>query len=697
MSEPVSELVSKPNQSQPVLECRGLSLTYYTASREIPAVVDFDLTVMPGETVGLVGESGCGKSSVGLAIMQYLGSNAAIVSGDIYFRGQNLVHMREKRLRSIRGSQIAMIYQEPMASLNPAMRVGEQLAEVPVYHQNVKQARAKALALEMMAQVNLPEPERIYRSYPHQLSGGQQQRIIIAMALLAKPELLILDEPTTALDVTVEAGIIELIQTLAKRFNTAIIFISHNLGLILETCDQMTIMYSGQAVERGPTQQVFKDMRHPYTQGLLASIPLPDTDKYKRPLRPIPGQIPSPDERPKGCFFGNRCDFFVSGRCDQTAIKMQALVDEPLREVRCVRVDEIKPADISYQHHASEPSALGDVVLDVQGLTKTYSLRDYPLRRWLRGGSVQRVQANKEISFSARAGETVAVVGESGCGKSTLAKVLMGLESATSGELYLHGESIGKTAVRARSDGVISALQMIFQNPFDTLNPSHTIGAQILRSIRKLDPSASEEHAQQRANELLALVKLPQDIMHQLPRQLSGGQKQRVGIARAFAGRPEVVIADEPTSALDVSVQASVMELLMDIQRAYQTTLLFISHDLSVVRYIADRVVVMYLGCVVEQGSTDAIFAPPYHPYTEALLSAVPMANTEQKKHRIVLEGELPSAVEPPSGCVFHTRCPRKIGTICETQKPPTMQTDDGHQIDCHIPLAELQNASSVQ
>lgn len=681
---------------EPLLACRDLCISYYTRAGEIPAVVDFNLTVMPGEAIGIVGESGCGKSTVALAIMQYLGRNGAIADGQVLFKGQDMTIMSESQLCDLRGSKIAMIYQEPMASLNPAMRVGEQLSEVPIFHEGLGKSEAKARALDLLAQVKLPEPERIYQSYPHQLSGGQQQRVVIAMALLSKPELLILDEPTTALDVTVEAGIIDLVKSLAKDSGTSMIFISHNLGLILETCDKITVMYSGQAVERGSVRAVFDHMRHPYTRGLLNSIPLPGADKNTRPLVPIHGQIPMPRQRPTGCYFGPRCDFFQAGVCDLHRITMRPVPDSPEQEARCVRIDEIDWRDQQRNGLSTEATPIGDDILTVAGLSKTYEMRNNGLMALLSGKAITRVKANDNISFTAREAETVAVVGESGCGKSTLAKVLMGLETATEGEVLLADCSIGDTEVQSRRASTVSLLQMVFQNPFDTLNPSHTVEAQIMRAIRKLNPDIAKADAQQRVLDLLDLVKLPREFASRKPRQLSGGQKQRVGIARAFAGNPRIVIADEPTSALDVSVQAAVTGLLMDIQREHKTTLIFISHDLSIVRYLADRILVMYLGQIVEQGSTEAIFAPPYHPYTEALLSAIPIADTAVKKRRIVLEGELPSATNPPSGCPFQTRCPRKIGDICETDLPPQQSSDDGHQIACHIPMKELATVPPV-
>lgn len=671
--------------SKPILEIENLSISFFTRLREIPAVMDFSCTVMAGEAMGLVGESGCGKSTVALAVMRDLGKNGRIVGGSIKFKGRDLTRMGDEELRQIRGSEIAMIYQEPMASLNPAMKIGAQLAEVPMIHQGMSKADAWALARQIVADVRLPDPDRIINSYPHQLSGGQQQRIVIAMALMSKPALLILDEPTTALDVTVEAGIVDLVKDLGKKYGTSMLFISHNLGLVLEVCDRLCVMYSGEAVETGNVEEVFDHMRHPYTQALFRSIPLPGADKNSRPLVAIPGNFPLPHERPKGCNFGPRCSYFVAGRCDAQDIPMSDVPDAHRHESRCLRFAEIDweaPPVVAKKAEKVEP---GRVVLKLDDLKKYYSVGSSAFG----GGTKKVVKANETLSFEAREGETLAIVGESGCGKSTFAKVLMGLETATSGTIMLFDENVQSTPIQTRNTDTVSSLQMVFQNPFDTLNPSMTVGRQIIRALEIFGQGASDAEREARMLELLDLVKLPRAFADRMPRQLSGGQKQRVGIARAFAGGAKVVVADEPVSALDVSVQAAVTDLLMDIQRQNRTTLLFISHDLSIVRYLSDRVLVMYLGHVVETGTTDQVFAPPYHPYTEALLSAVPIADTRVQKQRIVLEGDIPSAVNPPPGCPFQTRCRWKsqvAGGLCEREMPPVRDLGDGHQIKCHLP-----------
>ncbi|MEM7525740.1 MAG: oligopeptide/dipeptide ABC transporter ATP-binding protein, partial [Pseudomonadota bacterium] len=426
------------------------------------------------------------------------------------------------------------------------------------------------------------------------------------------------------------------------------------------------------------------------TQGLFRSIPLPGADKNSRPLIAIRGNFPLPHERPPGCNFGPRCDYFEAGRCDAGDIPMSEVPDSDRHGSRCVKWTEIDwdaPIAAATDSEATEP---GDVVLSVDNLKKYYEVSASAM---FGGGEKRVVKANETLSFEAREAETLAIVGESGCGKSTLAKVLMGLETATDGHVKLQNLDIADTEIEERDTDTVASIQMVFQNPFDTLNPSHSIGGQIMRVLEKFKVGANQAEREEKMLELLDLVKLPREFAKRMPRQLSGGQKQRIGIARAFAGDAKIVVADEPVSALDVSVQAAVTDLLMEIQRERRTTMLFISHDLSIVRYLSDRVMVMYLGHVVELGSTEQVFSPPYHPYTEALLSAVPIADTSVKKKHIVLEGDIPSAMNPPSGCPFQTRCLRKdkvAGGLCDREVPPMRTLASGHEIKCHLPQEEF-------
>jgi peptide/nickel transport system ATP-binding protein len=668
------------SQDTPILECRNLTVAYAGRRGLIPAVTDFNLTLQRGEAHGLVGESGCGKSTIALAIMRHLGAAGRILGGQILFHGRDILTMNAEELRSIRGAAIAMIYQEPMASLNPSMTIGEQLIEVPLCHEGVTRAAARARAQAMLERVRLADGARMMGSYPHQISGGQQQRIVIAMALLSNPQLLLLDEPTTALDVTVEAGIVDLIRDISAEFGTSMLYISHNLGLVRETCDRITVMYCGQPVESGPIATVFRSMRHPYTRGLFAAIPALGTDKNSRPLAAIPGQLPPAGALPRGCAFGPRCDYFVAGRCDSAAVAMHRVGADAEHASRCLRVAEIDWSAPRADGLRKNAGGFGAPILEVNELSKRYG----------------PVLANDRLTFGARRGETVAIVGESGCGKSTFARVLMGLTPATSGSVELADLELSRLPVTSRSRQTIRSLQMIFQNPFDTLNPSHTVGAQIARVIRKFGVERDESRIRQRVLELLDLVKLPRDFAERRPRQLSGGQKQRVGVARAFAGNPAVVVADEPVSALDVSVQAAVTELLIDIQRRNATTLLFISHDLSVVRYLADRIIVMYLGRIMEQGTTQEVFAPPYHPYTEALLAAIPIADQRFIKRKVLLTGEIPSASNPPPGCRFSTRCPHRIPGTCDVLPPPLREFSPSQRIACHLPRETLLSMKPV-
>ena len=688
--------MAKLDYDGPILEIDKLSISFFTRLREIPAVMDFSVSVKPGEAVGLVGESGCGKSTVALGVMQDLGKNGKVVGGSIKFKGRDLGTMSNAELRDIRGSEIAMIYQEPMASLNPAMKIGKQLIEVPMIHQDMSEKDAYDRALQVVTDVKLPDPKRILNSFPHQLSGGQQQRIVIAMALMSEPSLLILDEPTTALDVTVEAAVVELVKDLGKKYGTSMLFISHNLGLVLETCDRICVMYSGEAVERGSIEDVFDKMQHPYTQALFRSIPLPGADKNSRPLVAIPGNFPLPHERPNGCNFGPRCDYFEEGRCDQGVITMEDVEGNDRHASRCVKFKEIDWNAPMQLAEVKQKGEIGKVVLKIDNLKKYYEVAASAL---FGGGDKKVVKANETLSFEARESETLAIVGESGCGKSTFAKVLMGLETATEGQILLDNHNIEQIPIEQRDTQTVADIQMVFQNPFDTLNPSMTVGRQIIRALEIFGVGTSEAERRKRMLELLDLVKLPREFADRMPRQLSGGQKQRVGIARAFSGGARIVVADEPVSALDVSVQAAVTDLLMEIQREEKTTLLFISHDLSIVRYLSDRVMVMYLGHVVELGTTDQVFSPPYHPYTEALLSAVPIADTKVTKKHIVLEGDIPSAMNPPSGCPFQTRCRWKSqvpDNLCETEVPSVRILGDNHQVKCHLSDAKFAEMEPV-
>ena len=676
----------------PVLELRDARISYFTRAGEVNVIPGISFKLYQGEAIGLVGESGCGKSTVAFGIMNYLGGAGRLISGQVLFEGRDMRDMSERELRAIRGSKMAMVYQEPTSSLNPVIQIGRQLMEVSIIHQGASETAARERALQMLQQVKLPDPEQVFDRYPHQISGGQQQRVVIAMALIAEPSLLIMDEPTTGLDVTVEASMLDLVRDLRQLHNSAIVFISHNLGTVVRICDRVGVMYGGELAEEGPTHEVFRNPRHPYTRGLLECIPVLGEDKHSSPLVPIPGQVPPALDRPPGCIFAARCKFRDDSRCVSGRITAQTLPDAPKHSVQCLRALELPQWE-----RAQGKTSAGLVrqstatLLEVEGLHKQYQQSTGIFA----GSKVYSVKALNDVSISAERGTTLAIVGESGCGKSTLAKVMTGLERATDGRLTLAEAEIGDVPVEQRPNSLKRRLQMVFQNPDGTLNPSHSIGFALERSLRRLK-GVNSRVAKDEARRLMETVKLPPDFVGRKPRQLSGGQKQRVAIARALAGDPDIVIADEPVSALDVSVQAAMINLLMELQSAKQTTLVFISHDLSVVRYLADSVAVMYLGRVVEFGSVDAVFSPPYHPYTEALLSAVPVPDPDHQQKRIVLEGAIPSPLDLPKGCPFSSRCPRKIGEICTTTPPPEQSAPNGHRIACHIPLSELSTIDPV-
>ncbi len=669
----------------PILAFENARISFFLRAGEANVIPGLSFSIAPREALGLVGESGCGKSTVALAIMRYLGRAGRLTAGRILFQGRDMAAFDDDALRAVRGRQIAMIYQDPMSSLNPVMTIGRQLMEVPMIHEGIDADPARERALAMLDEVKLPDAAAIFERYPHQLSGGQQQRIVIAMALIAKPALLIMDEPTTGLDVTVEAAVLDLVRELRQRHDSAILFISHNLGTVAQICDRVGVMYAGELVEEGAVRDVFTAPRHPYARGLLDCLPTLGRDKRSATLSSIPGQVGSPLARPPGCAFAARCTHAEPARCSTTPIASRAVAGAVGHRVQCVRVAELP----DWQH---PPAAGGEVKLGALG-PAAFSLhklgKTYHQSHGIFGGNRRSIAALRDVELTAERGRTLAIVGESGCGKSTLARILSGLQLASAGTVELDGTEIGSLAIDRRPTALKRRLQMVFQNPDSTLNPSHSVGYAIERALRRLKGLTASEARRQRG-QLLETVKLSGDFARRLPHQLSGGQKQRVAIARALAGDPEIILADEPVSALDVSVQAAIINLMTEVQAARGATLVFISHDLAVVRYLADSVAVMYLGCVVEFGRVDAVFAPPWHPYTEALLSAVPEPDPEIQRRRIVLEGAPPSAAQLPRGCPFATRCPRKIGAICDDIKPPEQVVGDGHRIACHIPAAEL-------
>jgi peptide/nickel transport system ATP-binding protein len=664
-----------PADQAPALSVSHMDVTYRVRGQDRLALRDVSFQISRGESYGLVGESGSGKSTAALALVRYLPSNGRVSDGTISIDGLDPLSMGTSALRGLRARTVSMVYQEPGRALNPSMRVGRQIAEV---FEIVGQSSGDALqsAEQMLTKVQISDPGRVMQRYPHELSGGMAQRAVIAMALARSPSLLILDEPTTALDATVEAEVLELVAALRQEFDTSVLFISHNLAVIAKMCDRVGVLYAGELVEEGPARAVFENPRHPYTVGLLRCIPRRGQRKDTDRLDSIPGFQPTPGLTVTGCIFAARCGL-AQDRCRQEHPPFFA-VDE-VRTSRCFFYEQAPdlpratPVSVAAQA-ANGTGGTGDPLVVVERLSKTFA-----------GG----VRALAGVDVSIQQGETLGLVGESGSGKTTLARVLLGLTAPDQGSVVtLHGKPLS-VDVRRRPREILRALQIVFQNPDSALNRRHTVRALISRPLSRL-AGLSGSALRDRLEELIASVRLEDRHLPLRPSQLSGGLKQRVAIARAFGARPEVVVCDEPTSALDVSVQAAILNLLADLQQKERATYLFISHDLGLVRYLSDRIVVLYLGRVMEVGPSETVFDGPHHPYTEALFSAVPSLDL-QRPERIRLIGEIPSAADPPSGCVFHTRCPRKLPTgICESTEPPLHEEEPGHQIRCHIPLAEL-------
>jgi len=684
-----------PRPHTPILDVSDLAISYETRRGDIPAVRGVSFDIQRSETLGVVGESGCGKSTIAFGIVNFLGRNGKIVKGSIFFQGQDLVSRSEGELRKIRGDRIAMVYQDPMQALNPSMRIGDQLSEVLIVHRGMKKSPAEEKCIQMLERVYMPDPANVMRRYPHQISGGQQQRVVIAMALLNDPALLIMDEPTTALDVTVEAAVLDLIADLQKDFDTAIMYITHNLGVVARVSDKVAVMYAGEMVERADVADVFLQPLHPYTQGLMRCVPRLGQDKSSSYLYPIPGRVPSPANLPPGCVFEPRCSF-ARADCRQKRPDLRQVA--PGHVTRCLFAEEIaqaewKPPEEIARTLVPAGKAVSSDAAPILRVEHAQTFYEAPSKQLI-GGAKQFVKAVDDVSVEAKRSRTLGIVGESGCGKSTLVKTIIGLEAPTGGKFEFMGVDIA-TPIAKRGLNLIKNLQMVFQNPDSTLNPSFNAGTQIGRSLRRFKVVPSNQ-VRDEVVRLLDMMKLGERYYDRLPRQLSGGEKQRVGIARAIAGRPELLLCDEPVSALDVSVQAAVLNLLLEIQQGMGSTMIFIAHDLSVVRYFCDTIAVMYLGQVVEVGPAEAIYAPPYHPYTEALLSAVPIPDPRAEQKHIRLSGTVPSALNPPSGCHFHTRCPRKFGEICEKESPPWQDVAPGHRIFCHIPLAELRKVEAV-
>ena len=655
------------------LELEELDVVYQVRGKDRQVLRGVTLSVKRGEAYGLVGESGCGKSTAALAIVNYLPRNGRVRSGGLRIDGRDALSLSGAQLRKLRSESVSMVYQNPGSALNPSIRVGKQVAEV-FRIRGEKGDTATDLARHALERVQIADPGSVMARYPHQLSGGMQQRVVIAMALATEPALLILDEPTTGLDATVEAEVLDLVAGLQAELRTSVLFISHNLGIISKMCDRVGVLYAGRLVEEGDTETVLRDPRHPYTVGLLRCVPRGGVRKDHGRLDTIPGFMPNVGEELPGCVFAGRCTL-AEAICHTEEPPPHLIGGTHMSRCHFHERAQTLPREEAAELELPRIDRGIDPLLRFDDLGKVFKQQGHD------------VHALVGVSAAIWPGETLGLVGESGSGKTTLARSLLGLVQPTSGAVVLDGRELGGTLAKRTSDDLRS-LQIVFQNPDSALNRRHQVRRILRRSLKKLAGKTGAE-AETRMLELMQSVRLAERYVSARPSQLSGGLKQRLAIARAFAGDPQLVVCDEPTSALDVSVQAAILNLLVELQAKERVSYLFISHDLGVVRYVSDRIAVLYLGRLMELGSSEVVFSGPHHPYTEALLSAVPTIDGSERE-RIRLEGDIPSAADPPSGCVFHTRCPRRIGAVCDEVEPPLVEVEPDHLMRCHIPIEEL-------
>jgi peptide/nickel transport system ATP-binding protein len=681
-----------------LLEVQDLSTDIGLSRSVVHPVGNISFSIEAGETLGLVGESGCGKSMTGLTIMRLLPAGGRVVSGSIRLDGQDLVSMSEAEIRSVRGNDVAMIFQDSLTSLNPTMTIGQQIAEPVRQHRGWKEARALERATEMLGLVGFPRPESQLGTYPHQLSGGQRQRVMIAIALVCEPKLLIADEPTTALDVTIQAQILALLDDLRERLGMAVLLITHDMGVVAGRADRVNVMYAGRIVESAATSPLFSHMRHPYTQALLGSIPKLTQDP-DIPLFSIPGLPPDLTDPPPGCRFAARCSH-ATDHCRTNEPPLDGT--SPDHIFACWHpvdgaVEVVHVASVPRSTPAAVPAAVPDATpADNSPLLVLDDLvREYPITA---GVVLQRevgsVKAVSGVSLTVEAGETFGLVGESGCGKTTLGKIIVGLETPDRGRALFEGTDIGTLSQRGfrrfRRD-----LQMMFQDPIGSLDPRMRVGA-ILREPMEIQSIGNRRSRDAVVEDLLGEVGLPAAAVERFPHEFSGGQRQRIGLARVLTLNPKLIVADEPVSALDVSIRSQVLNLMKRLQDIHGMTYVVISHDLAVVKYLADRIGVMYLGKLVETGSADDIYQRPVHHYTAGLLATIPEPDPdrERSKKTIAIAGELPSAVDPPSGCRFRTRCPA-AAERCATEEPALRSFGPGHRAACHFPLRAATDATS--
>ena len=669
--------------SDALVEVNNLSVGFTgRGGSTLPILRNIDLTLGAGETVGLVGESGCGKSTVVLAMMGYLKPGLRVLEGESLFRRRNVFDMDDRALEAIRGGDLALIPQNAGQSLTPTSRIGRQIDESVRLHTSLSTEQRRERVIELLLQVRLPEPEELMGRYPHELSGGQQQRAAIAMALAGEPEVLLLDEPTTGLDVTTQAHVLELLRDLAAQTGTAMVYVSHDLGAIARVSDRIAVMYAGELVLEGPAHQVLKQPAHPYARGLLLSIP-----KLKEAVVPasMPGRPPQPGGVVRGCAFVDRCPMSEQ-RCHDEAPRLKPTATGEV--VRChfhEGVERLPPPDPPGRED-NQGYVLTDSILHLDDVSISYAKPG--VMDQILGRQPDVTPTVDNIVLDIARGETVGLVGESGSGKSTILSAVAGLWPLRRGTMMFDGDKSLGTPVDRRDQDLRRRVQLVFQNPDASLNPRHTV-AELLAQPLRLYFGLRDAELRDRSIALLERVRLGAHYLNRLPSQLSGGEKQRVAVARAFAAEPELVLCDEVTSALDVSVQAVILDLLMGLQADRGTTYIFVSHDLAVVRAIAGRVAVLYQGRLCEIGPSDKVYALPSHPYTEVLLGAV-LEPDPDTAPTLVAE-DVVELSPPAKGCPFQRRCPHRVGEICDTDTPPWQETGGGHAIRCHISLADLE------
>ncbi len=665
--------------AEPILSVEDLRVWFYTDAGIVRAVDGVSFDLRPGETLGIVGESGSGKSVTAKAIIRLLDEPARIAGGAISFRGKDMVHLSEAEIRAIRGAEIAMVFQDPMTSLNPVLRISRQLIETMTAHDRFGPAEARIRAVDLLRRMGIANAETALNNWPHQFSGGMRQRVMLAMGFANTPSVIIADEPTTALDVTIQAQILDLLRALNTGLGTAVVLISHDLGVIAEMCGRVLVMYAGEVVEAGAPADLLSDPRHPYTWALLHAAPrLDEAGTGTRRLTTIEGQPPDPLAWPSGCRFRARCPFAVDACAEHPALLA-------VGEDRLSRCWVTQGGGVLHQPTLSHTFVEREAANDPEPLLEVTALtRHFPLARSGFMGPPRVLRALDGVDLRVYPGETVGLVGESGSGKSTLARLVMRLDMPTAGRIRFAGQEIAQASQSAIRP-LRRRLQMIFQDPYASLNPRMTVGQILAGPLHLHGLAADGTAARRRVAELLDLVGLAPAAADRFPHEFSGGQRQRVSIARALAVEADFIVADEPISALDVNIQAQVLNLMIGLQERLGLTYLFIGHDLAVVRHISDRIYVLYLGKVMETARAETLFARPLHPYTNVLISAVPVPEVGKAGRRIVLQGEIPSAIDPPSGCRFRTRCPAATGRCAEAE-PPLAEVEAGHFVACHFP-----------